>query len=131
MLRVHTDVFMKVYWYSINSVTTMVITLPPSPLRSVSDREDSIYLSLPCGPSDAWGTWSDSPLAPSPPFLQGLHTVPNYFLPAHSLPRQPYTGRTSSETSLPLAHTIGYLRFLRRQSLARRPPRRAKGGSCL
>ena len=27
MLRVHTDVFMKVYWYSINSVTTMVVTL--------------------------------------------------------------------------------------------------------
>ena len=26
MLRVHTDVFMKVYWYSINSVTTMVVT---------------------------------------------------------------------------------------------------------
>ena len=25
--RVHTDVFMKVYWYSINSVTTMVVTL--------------------------------------------------------------------------------------------------------
>ena len=29
MLRVHTDVFMKVYWYSINSVTTIVVT--PSP----------------------------------------------------------------------------------------------------
>ena len=27
MLRVHTDIFMKVYWYSINSVTTMVFTL--------------------------------------------------------------------------------------------------------
>ena len=27
MLRVHTDVFMKVYWYSINSVTTMVVTM--------------------------------------------------------------------------------------------------------
>ena len=27
MLRVHTDVFMKVYWYSINSVTTMVVTI--------------------------------------------------------------------------------------------------------
>ena len=27
MLRVHADVFMKVYWYSINSVTTMVVTL--------------------------------------------------------------------------------------------------------
>ena len=26
MLRVHTDVFMKVYWYSIDSVTTMVVT---------------------------------------------------------------------------------------------------------
>ena len=26
MLRVHTDVFMKVYCYSINSVTTMVVT---------------------------------------------------------------------------------------------------------
>ena len=26
MLRVHTDIFMKVYWYSINSVTTMVVT---------------------------------------------------------------------------------------------------------
>ena len=26
MLRVHTDVYMKVYWYSINSVTTMVVT---------------------------------------------------------------------------------------------------------
>ena len=26
MLRVHTDVFMTVYWYSINSVTTMVVT---------------------------------------------------------------------------------------------------------
>ena len=27
MLRVHTDVFIKVYWYSINSVTTMVVTV--------------------------------------------------------------------------------------------------------
>ena len=26
MLRVHTDVFMKVYWHSINSVTAMVVT---------------------------------------------------------------------------------------------------------
>ena len=26
MLRVHTAVFMKVNWYSINSVTTMVVT---------------------------------------------------------------------------------------------------------
>ena len=26
MLRVHTDVFMKAYWYSINSITTMVVT---------------------------------------------------------------------------------------------------------
>ena len=29
MLCVHTDVFMKVYWYSINSVTTMVVTIGP------------------------------------------------------------------------------------------------------
>ena len=125
MLRVHTDAFMKVYWYSINSVTTMVVTLPPSPLRSVSDREDSIYLSLPCGPSDAWGTWSDSPLAPSPLFLQGLHMVPNYFPPARSLLRQPYTGQTSSGTLLPWAHTNGYPRSLQQRSLARRRLHRA------
>ena len=32
MLRVDTDVFMKVDWYSINSVTTMVVTVRyPSP----------------------------------------------------------------------------------------------------
>ena len=125
MLHVHTDIFMKVYSYSINSVTTMVVTLPPSPLRSVSDREDSIYLSLLCGPSDALGTWSDSPSAPSPLFLQGLRMVPNYFPPAHSLPRQPCTGRTSWGTSPPLAPTIGYSRFPQRQSLARRQPHRA------
>lgn len=87
MLRVHTDVFMKVYWYSINSVTTMVVTLPPSPLRSVSDREDSIYLSLPDGPLDVSDTWSDSPAAPLLLFLPGLHMFPKYVPPAHSRPR--------------------------------------------
>ena len=33
MLRVHTDIFMKVYWYSINSVTTMVVTLSEKVIR--------------------------------------------------------------------------------------------------
>ena len=116
---------MNVYWYSINPVTTMVVTLPPSPLRSVLDREDSIYLSLPCGPLDASGIWSDSPSAPSPLFLQGPHMVPNYFPPARSQPRQPFTGRTSLGTSLPSACTIGFPRFLRRQNLVRCQPRRA------
>ena len=86
MLRVHTDVFMKVYWYSISSVTTMVVTLPPSPIRSVSDREDSIYLSLPYGPFDVSGIWSDSPAPPSLMFLPGLHMVPNYFPLADACP---------------------------------------------
>ena len=36
MLRVRTGVFMKVYWYSINSVTTMVVTINRTP--SFSER---------------------------------------------------------------------------------------------
>ena len=46
-LRVHTDVFMKVYWYSINSVTTMVVTFSKGLVREgnkiVLDPGEFIY----------------------------------------------------------------------------------------
>ena len=41
MLRVHTDVFMKVYWYSINSVTTMVVT-PDHPGANATLNEETM-----------------------------------------------------------------------------------------
>ena len=45
MLPVHTDVFMKVYWYSINSVTTMVVTRYKARLvvRGFEQREGLDY----------------------------------------------------------------------------------------
>ena len=39
MLRVHTDVFMKVYGYSINSVTTMVVTLGATQSKIAGSNE--------------------------------------------------------------------------------------------
>ena len=46
MLRVHTDVFVKVYWYSINSVTTMVVTHCPRTLTYVSNTNPYLKASL-------------------------------------------------------------------------------------
>ena len=76
LMRVHTDVFMKVYWYSVNSVTTMVVTQVPGNAQDETEcncgKQPGLLLAKYLWGFGIAGVFASSSV--SPPLVHNHHT---------------------------------------------------------